>query len=196
MARATRRSNHDIGIWQRQDGRQKRRQPRIVAQRLVRPAGQAARAASLNSSAQIDLSVPQMRLCRKSDWRAYRVLFAVVVKDHGGFSSRLVPAAWSPWPGWRAAGWSQVREWLVRRAGVRGVRRPRWSQGRSPVALPGPLLRCWRPGGVGAKAGVDGVADPALEGPERLFAGFCPRLASCRNRRRMALYARRGLMAG
>jgi hypothetical protein len=29
------------------------------------------------------------------------------------------------------------REWLVRRAGVRGVSRSRWMQSRSPVALPG-----------------------------------------------------------
>src|ERR1039458_6480023 len=34
-------------------------------------------------------------------------------------------------------GWWRVREWLVRRAGVRGVSRPRWSQSRSPFALPG-----------------------------------------------------------
>ena len=62
------------------------------------------------------------------------------------------------------------REWLVRRAGVRGVSRPRWSQSRSPVALPGPSAgRCGSLAGVGQEAAVDGVADPALEGPERLF---------------------------
>jgi hypothetical protein len=37
-------------------------------------------------------------------------------------------------------GWCRVREWLVRRAGVRGVSRPRWRQSRSSVALPGPLM--------------------------------------------------------
>jgi carboxymethylenebutenolidase len=36
--------------------------------------------------------------------------------------------------------WIQVREWLGRRAGARGVSRPRWRQCRSPVALPGPLV--------------------------------------------------------
>ena len=35
-------------------------------------------------------------------------------------------------------GWVLVREWLVRRAGARGVSRSRWSLCRSPVALPGP----------------------------------------------------------
>src|ERR1019366_9523820 len=34
-------------------------------------------------------------------------------------------------------GWWRVREWLVRRAGDRGASRPRWSQSRSPFALPG-----------------------------------------------------------
>jgi hypothetical protein len=38
----------------------------------------------------------------------------------------------------RAVSWCQAREWLARRAGVRGVSRPRWMQSRSPVALPGP----------------------------------------------------------
>ena len=37
-------------------------------------------------------------------------------------------------------GWWQVREWLGRRAGVRGVSRPRWRQSRSPRALPGTSL--------------------------------------------------------
>jgi hypothetical protein len=50
------------------------------------------------------------------------------------------------------------------------VSRPRWSQSRSPVALPGPSrwLLSGSPG-VGQQAGVDGVADPPLEGPERFF---------------------------
>ena len=49
--------------------------------------------------------------------------------------------------------------------------RPRWSQSRSPVALPG-HLRWLLAGSLGAgeEAGVDGVADLPLEGPERLFA--------------------------
>ncbi len=34
---------------------------------------------------------------------------------------------------------------LVRRAGVRGVSRPRWMLSRSPVALPGPPPAFWRP---------------------------------------------------
>src|ERR1035441_726078 len=60
-----------------------------------------------------------------------------VVKGFRGFS-------WGPASGLfacagrRAAGWYRAREWLVRRAGFRGVSRPRWSQSRSPAALPGP----------------------------------------------------------
>jgi hypothetical protein len=38
----------------------------------------------------------------------------------------------------RGVGWAQVREWLRRRAGIRGESRPRWRQCRSPFALPGP----------------------------------------------------------
>ena len=68
----------------------------------------------------------------------YRVLFEVVVKGCGGFSLMWVSVRWSWWPGWRVVGWGWAREWLVRRAGARGVSRPRWSQSRSPVALPGP----------------------------------------------------------
>jgi len=62
------------------------------------------------------------------------------------------PGAWS-WTGRAAAvGWVQVREWLGRRAGVRGVSRPRWRQSRSPGCPPGPAaaaarrasaFRCW-----------------------------------------------------
>jgi hypothetical protein len=46
---------------------------------------------------------------------------------------------WSSCSGDRAGivVWIQVREWLGRRAGARGVSRPRWRQSRSPVALPG-----------------------------------------------------------
>src|SRR5215472_7513573 len=40
---------------------------------------------------------------RKSDSSAYRVLFAVVVKDYGGFSSRLVPGAMAGVAGPRVA---------------------------------------------------------------------------------------------
>ena len=36
---------------------------------------------------------------------------------------------------------------------VRGVSRPRWSQGRSPIALPGPRPRCWRPVGRRCEGG-------------------------------------------
>src|SRR5215470_11479676 len=43
-------------------------------------------------------------------------------------------------PGRPVVGWMLVREWLFRRAGARGVSRPRWSQSRSPIALPGRLL--------------------------------------------------------
>src|SRR5947207_4663614 len=69
--------------------------------------------------------------------------------------------------------WCQAREWLIRRAGDRGVSRPRWSQSRSPVALPGRQSAglAGSPGVV-LQAGVDGVADAALEAAERFFAGL------------------------
>jgi hypothetical protein len=41
---------------------------------------------------------------------------------------------------WRVVGWAAAREWLVRSAGDRGGRRARWSQSRSPVALPGHVM--------------------------------------------------------
>src|SRR5215472_1091950 len=53
--------------------------------------------------------------------RPDRILFVVVVvKWLAWFCS---PAAWAAWPGWaqrRRVGWFEAREWLVRRAGVRG----------------------------------------------------------------------------
>ena len=55
-----------------------------------------------------------------------------VFLDAGGFGGMFRLA------GVAVVGWGWAREWLVRRAGVRGVSRPRWSQSRSPVALPGP----------------------------------------------------------
>src|SRR5215472_4622697 len=82
--------------------------------------------------------------------RAERVLFAVAVKWLCGVSSKRLGSAQ---PGgealgwvelgrglrwWRAVWWWQAREWLVRRAGVRGVSWPPWRQSGSPVALPGP----------------------------------------------------------
>jgi hypothetical protein len=73
------------------------------------------------------------------------------------------------WPRCRAALWCQVREWLSRRAGVRGVSWPRWRQSRSRLpsrARHGGLRTL---PGVGLKAGEDGVADPPLEGPERFL---------------------------
>ena len=70
------------------------------------------------------------------------------------WSAGSCPGAWS-WTGRAAAvGWVQVREWLGRRAGVRGVSRPRWRQSRSPGALPGPPLRRRggrRPSGAGRR---------------------------------------------
>jgi len=64
--------------------------------------------------------------------RPYRVLFAVGVKQWSGVSSRR-PVSGQPGEAlrsagsardlpWRwAVGWWQAREWLARRAGVRGV---------------------------------------------------------------------------
>jgi len=86
--------------------------------------------------------------------RPYRDLFAFTVKGFGALSlrhggvvqvagagCRVVVSEWRAW------------EWLVRRAGVRGVSRPRWSQSRSPVALPGPSLWLRGPGGHRPAAG-------------------------------------------
>jgi hypothetical protein len=58
------------------------------------------------------------------------------------------------------------REWLVRRAGARGVSRPRWSQNRSLVALRVVLVA--RPGGQQPHPGAQ-LAD--LQAP-RLFAAI------------------------
>ena len=58
------------------------------------------------------------------------------VKCLSGFSSELVPDG-SVSVRSAVVGWCQVREWLGRRAGFRGVSRPRWRQSRSPVALSG-----------------------------------------------------------
>jgi hypothetical protein len=57
------------------------------------------------------------------------------------------PGNAQPCPGCRPRPWcgGGAREWLVRRAGVRGASRPPWMQSGSPVALPGPLNR--RPAG-------------------------------------------------
>src|SRR5215471_757319 len=102
--------------------------------------------------------------------RAYRVLFAAAVKWLSGFCLKSASTVRVWLPGCRPYRGARVREWLVRRAGVRGVSRPRWSRSRSPVALPGPS-RWPLPGspGVGQETGVDGIADPPLEGPERFF---------------------------
>jgi hypothetical protein len=70
--------------------------------------------------------------------RPYRVLFAVAVKWLAEFSLKPASTVEACLRWCRAVWWCQVREWLVRRAGVRGVSWPRWSQSRSPVALPGP----------------------------------------------------------
>jgi len=64
-----------------------------------------------------------------------------VVKALSGISSRPVSCTQAGGCG-RVVGWGWAREWLFRRAGFRGVSQPRWSQSRSPAALPGPL----RPG--------------------------------------------------
>jgi alpha-1,2-mannosyltransferase len=70
------------------------------------------------------------------------------------FVSRAFPVFLRSWcrtgarvcPG--VVGWCRARQWLGRRAGFRGVSRPRWRQSRSPVALPCPLSwQMWRPGG-------------------------------------------------
>ena len=70
---------------------------------------------------------------------------SLLSRGSSGFSLEPASAAWGRQ---RAVGWWRAGEWLVRRAGARGVIRPRWSQSRSPVALPGPSYwpPCW-PGG-------------------------------------------------
>jgi hypothetical protein len=89
--------------------------------------------------------------CRVPFGDTDRILFVVVVvKGLGGFCS---PAA-RDGPVWAVrwrVGWAEAREWLVRRAGVRGVSRPPWRQSGSPVALPGPSRM--RPGGRRRAAG-------------------------------------------
>jgi hypothetical protein len=88
--------------------------------------------------ARAERSDQHLRECRPQihPGRADRVLFAVAVKWLPGFSLKSASTVCLPW--WRPVSWWRVREWLVRRAGLRGVSRPRWSQSRSPGALPGP----------------------------------------------------------
>src|ERR1039457_2330078 len=90
------------------------------------------------------LRAQHRRQDRRTGGRPDRVLFVVVVKGHAGFSLMWAAARWSLWPGWRVVGWWRARGGLVERAGARGVSRPRWSQSRSPVALPGPSRPPWR----------------------------------------------------
>jgi hypothetical protein len=82
----------------------------------------------------------------------------------GFFSWCVAPS--SSWCGAGAAGWGQVREWLVRRAGVRGASRPRWRQSRSPVA---PRTACRGAGGVGLQVPADAAADLAFQCSQFLF---------------------------
>jgi hypothetical protein len=63
---------------------------------------------------------------------------SLFVKRLFGLRSRVLSASASEGGSRRVVGWFRVREWLRRRAGVRGVSRPRWRQCRSPGALPGP----------------------------------------------------------
>jgi hypothetical protein len=83
--------------------------------------------------------------------------------NNAGTGARRTCAGWIAWSAGGAAwpwtdpvrivGWRQVREWLGRRAGLRGASRPRWRQSRSPGALPGPwraaaarrasAFKCW-----------------------------------------------------
>jgi hypothetical protein len=75
--------------------------------------------------------------------------------------------------GWRRrrgrcqlVGWPQVRGWLVRRAGVRGVSRPHWRQSGS--RLPSRAARAF----VGAQPGADCVADPSLQAAQCFLVGL------------------------
>ncbi len=63
----------------------------------------------------------------------------------------------------------RAREWLLRRAGARGVSRPRWRQSRSPFALPAYFGFAL---GVGDQAGEDGVTDAPRQATQRLFVGL------------------------
>src|SRR5260370_21145010 len=93
---------------------------------------------------------------------AERSLFASVVKGLGEFSWMPVLVAWLAWPEQVVVGWGRAREWLVRRAGLWGVSRPRWGRRRSPFVLPRPPARARPPGGrLGAGAGVVAAATPA-----------------------------------
>ena len=87
------------------------------------------------------------------------------------------------WSGTVVVGWGQVREWPGRRAGVRGVSRPRWRQSRSPLALPDPEHCRGGAGGVSLQVLVEGVADLAFEGAQRFLGGLALGQSSCRSRR-------------
>jgi DNA-directed RNA polymerase specialized sigma24 family protein len=128
-------SSRAISRW-----RSARRQDRRLALRPARarparePVGPAKPRCHRVTTLRRDLSGQLMNL----DHRADRVLFDVAVKWLPGFSLGSVLMAACSCGEWRVVGCLGVREWPVRRAGVRGVSRPRWMQSRSPVALPGP----------------------------------------------------------
>jgi hypothetical protein len=112
---------------------------------------------------------PYRRDCSSTE----RSLFAFVVKGFGGFSSMPVLVAWFAWLGWRVVGWGWASAWLVRRAGVRGVSRSRWSQSRSPVALPSPRRPSFEPR-HGEAANLPRFVHPAAVARPRRRPGRLP----------------------
>jgi hypothetical protein len=70
--------------------------------------------------------------------RMWIIAKPLCVKWFGTSFLMLVSCAFAAVRRGRGVGWAQVREWLRRRAGIRGESRPRWRQCRSPLALPGP----------------------------------------------------------